>query len=98
MLFVDREDNRGANLFLCETEDDLRRIDAALDETTPRPDAAAAPQWRRTRYFSTRTSAASFPAKRAVAVETSFRHFPAHLDGAGTVLAQRGDEERRHGS
>ena len=25
----------GANLFLCETEDDLRRIDAALDETTP---------------------------------------------------------------
>ena len=24
MLFVDRENNRGANLFLCETEDDLR--------------------------------------------------------------------------
>ena len=23
MLFVDRENNRGANLFLCETEDDL---------------------------------------------------------------------------
>ena len=35
MLFVDRESNRGANLFLCETEDDLRRIDAALNETTP---------------------------------------------------------------
>jgi hypothetical protein len=35
MLFVDRENNRGANLFLCETEDDLRRIDAALNETTP---------------------------------------------------------------
>lgn len=35
MLFVDREHNLGANLFLCETEDDLRRIDAALDETTP---------------------------------------------------------------
>jgi hypothetical protein len=35
MLFVDRETNRGANLVLCETEDDLRRIDAALDETTP---------------------------------------------------------------
>jgi len=34
MLFVDRESNRGANLFLCETEDDLRRIDAALNETT----------------------------------------------------------------
>jgi hypothetical protein len=35
MLFVDRENNRGANLFLCETEDDLRQIDAALNETTP---------------------------------------------------------------
>jgi hypothetical protein len=35
MLCVDRENNRGANLFLCETEDDLRRIDAALNETTP---------------------------------------------------------------
>lgn len=35
MLFVDRDSNRGANLFLCDTEDDLRRIDAALNETTP---------------------------------------------------------------
>jgi hypothetical protein len=35
MLLVDRENNRGANLFLCETDDDLRRIDAALNETTP---------------------------------------------------------------
>ena len=35
MLFVDRENNRGANLVLCDTEDDLRRIDAALNETTP---------------------------------------------------------------
>ena len=35
MLFVDRENNRGANMFLCETEDDLRRIDAALNATTP---------------------------------------------------------------
>jgi len=35
MLFVDRENNRGANLFLCETEDDLRRLDAALNATTP---------------------------------------------------------------
>ena len=35
MLFVDREGNRGANLVPCETEDDLRRIDAALNETTP---------------------------------------------------------------
>ena len=35
MLLVDREANRGANLFLCETEDDLRRVDAALNEMTP---------------------------------------------------------------
>jgi hypothetical protein len=35
MLLVDREGNRGANLVLCETEDDLRRVDAALNEITP---------------------------------------------------------------
>lgn len=35
MLLVDRENNRGANLILCETEDDLRRVDAALNEMTP---------------------------------------------------------------
>jgi len=35
MLLVDRESNRGANLILCETEDDLRRVDAALNEITP---------------------------------------------------------------
>ena len=35
MLLVDRESNRGANLVLCETEDDLRRVDAALNETRP---------------------------------------------------------------
>jgi hypothetical protein len=35
MLLVDRERNRGANLILCETEDDLRRADAALNEMTP---------------------------------------------------------------
>ncbi|HEX2708424.1 MAG TPA: hypothetical protein VHM66_10505 [Solirubrobacterales bacterium] len=35
MLLVDRESNRGANLVLCETEDDLRRVDAALNEMTP---------------------------------------------------------------
>jgi hypothetical protein len=35
MLLVDRESNRGANLVLCETEDDLRRVDAALNEVTP---------------------------------------------------------------
>jgi hypothetical protein len=35
MLLVDRETNRAANLILCETEDDLRRVDAALNEVTP---------------------------------------------------------------
>src|SRR4051794_37315147 len=35
MLLVDREGNRGANLILCETEDDLRRVDAAMNEITP---------------------------------------------------------------
>ena len=35
LLLVDRENNRGANLFLCETEDDLRRLDAALNEMSP---------------------------------------------------------------
>ncbi len=35
MLLVDRESNRGANLIVCETEDDLRRVDAALNEMTP---------------------------------------------------------------
>jgi hypothetical protein len=35
MLLVDRENDRGANLILCETEEDLRRADAALNEMTP---------------------------------------------------------------
>lgn len=35
MLLVDRESNRGANLILCETEDDLRRVDAAMSQITP---------------------------------------------------------------
>jgi hypothetical protein len=35
MLLVDRESNRGVNLIVCETEDDLRRVDAALNEMTP---------------------------------------------------------------
>ena len=41
MLLVDREGNRGANLILCETEDDLRRVDAALNELTPAPGRGA---------------------------------------------------------
>ena len=35
MLLVDRESNRAANLILCETEDDLRRVNAAMNEITP---------------------------------------------------------------
>ena len=35
MLSVDRESRRGANLYIWETEEDLRRIDAALNEMTP---------------------------------------------------------------
>ncbi|MBV9837815.1 MAG: hypothetical protein JO156_06835 [Solirubrobacterales bacterium] len=35
MVLVDRDGNRGANLILCETEDDLRRVDAAMNEITP---------------------------------------------------------------
>lgn len=35
VLLVDRESNRGANLVVCETEDDLRRVDAALNALTP---------------------------------------------------------------
>ena len=35
VLLVDRESNRGANLIFCETEDDLRRADAALNEMSP---------------------------------------------------------------
>jgi hypothetical protein len=35
MLLVDRESNRGANLIVCETEDGLRRADAALNDMTP---------------------------------------------------------------
>ncbi len=35
MLLVDRESNRGANMVLCETEDDVRRVDDALNEMTP---------------------------------------------------------------
>jgi hypothetical protein len=41
MLFVDRDGNRGANLILCETEDDLRRVDAALNQMTPAPGRGA---------------------------------------------------------
>lgn len=35
MLLVDREGNLGANLILCETEHDLRRVDVAMNEISP---------------------------------------------------------------
>lgn len=35
VLLVDRDGNKGANLIFCETEDDLRRADAALNQVTP---------------------------------------------------------------
>jgi hypothetical protein len=35
MLLVDREGNRGANLIACESGEDLRRVDAALNAMTP---------------------------------------------------------------
>ena len=35
MLLVDRDGNRGANLILCENEDDLLQVDAAMNEITP---------------------------------------------------------------
>ncbi len=39
MLLVDRENNRGAGVVFCETEEDLRRADAALNEMSPPPSA-----------------------------------------------------------
>jgi hypothetical protein len=35
MLLVDHETNQGANLIFCETEVDLRRADAALNQMAP---------------------------------------------------------------
>ncbi len=37
MMLVDREGGRGAGLFFCETEDDLRKVDELLDNATPPP-------------------------------------------------------------
>ena len=39
MMLVDRENNRGAGVVFCATEDDLRRVDQALNEMSPPPDA-----------------------------------------------------------
>jgi hypothetical protein len=35
MLLVDRESGVGANVILCETEEDIRRTDAAFNQITP---------------------------------------------------------------
>ncbi len=35
MLLADRESGRGANLVVSETEDEMRRVDAALNAMTP---------------------------------------------------------------
>jgi hypothetical protein len=35
MLLVDRESGSGANLIVCDTEEDMRRVDAAFNEITP---------------------------------------------------------------
>ena len=35
MLFADREGGKGANLIMCETEDEMRRTDAAFNAITP---------------------------------------------------------------
>ncbi len=39
MMLVDRENNRGAGVIFCETEEDLRRVDEAMNQMTPPPDA-----------------------------------------------------------
>ena len=35
MLLVDREGNRGANIVFCDSEEDLRRVDEALNAVVP---------------------------------------------------------------
>jgi hypothetical protein len=35
VLLVDRETNRGANLIFCETQDDLRQADEAMNQMSP---------------------------------------------------------------
>ena len=39
MMLVDRENNRGAGVIFCETEEDLRRVDQAMNEMNPPPGA-----------------------------------------------------------
>lgn len=37
MMLVDRDGGRGASLIFCETEDDLRRVDEAMNQMSPPP-------------------------------------------------------------
>jgi len=37
MMLVDRENGRGAGLFFCDTEDELRKVDELLNNATPPP-------------------------------------------------------------
>ncbi|MBW3609151.1 MAG: hypothetical protein KY463_12505 [Actinobacteria bacterium] len=39
MMLVDRENNRGMGVIFCETEDDLRRVDDAMNQMSPPPGA-----------------------------------------------------------
>lgn len=39
MMLIDRENNRGMGVVFCETEDDLRRVDDAMNQMSPPPGA-----------------------------------------------------------
>ena len=39
LMLVDRENNRGAGVIFCETEEDLRRVDQAMEQMSPPPGA-----------------------------------------------------------
>lgn len=39
MMLVDRDNDRGASVIFCETEEDLRRVDQAMNEMSPPPGA-----------------------------------------------------------
>ena len=39
LMLVDRENNRGAGVIFCETEEDLRRVEQAMEQMSPPPGA-----------------------------------------------------------
>jgi hypothetical protein len=41
LLLADRENRRGAGMLFCESEDDLRRVNEAMNQMTPPPGAGA---------------------------------------------------------